>query len=199
MASMGLLGAVKGGANGFDKFLSAELQAERQARLEELRTTNRRETLEMDRSERDRMARERAGQENEMTLERLKAIEDYKSDKTGVMTDDTYGGVVGQRNSVTNEFKATPMPKSSAASQPNWERIEENYTDPETGESGTRTTGFTDPTNGKFVDAKGRPEMKYGWDQINTLMNANPGMTPEQAVQGIDWLIQNGKMTPPTQ
>lgn len=56
MASMGFLGAVKGGADGFGKFLSEDMKMKRETRMEEIRTGNRRETNRIDAETRNELS-----------------------------------------------------------------------------------------------------------------------------------------------
>lgn len=93
MASMGFLGAVKGGASGFSKFLSDEMAQERELRLQEIkrddqRETNRlnaearRETNKLDADYRNTLyeGREQARHANSMELERLRQAGDFAQD-----------------------------------------------------------------------------------------------------------------------
>jgi hypothetical protein len=70
MPSMGVLGAIAGGAKGFSGYLSAEQEQKRQIALEELRTTNRRETNKIDAEMRNDMSLGRLEKSNELMMGR---------------------------------------------------------------------------------------------------------------------------------
>jgi hypothetical protein len=74
MASLGALGAIGGAAKGFSSFLEADLAQQREMKLEELKTTNRRETNRMDAEMRNEMAlgREDVSQKNRLSLEEMR-------------------------------------------------------------------------------------------------------------------------------
>lgn len=108
MPSIGVLGAIGGAAEGFSKFLSNEAQADRAARLEEIRAQNSRETN-----------RQSNQQRHDLSLEELKAqeessirVENETAPRYGDVTEQS--GMPGQVNEKTNKFEPLPARTSTS-------------------------------------------------------------------------------------
>lgn len=118
MASMGMLGAVSGAAGGMAKIMMGDIEEARNMRLEQLRSTNARETNKMNNDQRHANSMEQAAKGQEYSLAELaargeqdtaqmQAEADLKKSQQPQFEDvyDDSGAVEGQRNSQTNEYK----------------------------------------------------------------------------------------------
>jgi len=123
MASMGLLGAVSGAAGGASKMLMADMEEARATRLENLRTTNTRETNRINNDQRNEQAMAQLDKGQEYSLAELaqrgeqdsakldqqaaiKEAERVAGQKTYTDELDDEGNLIGQRESGTNKWGA---------------------------------------------------------------------------------------------
>jgi len=126
---MGLLGAVAGGAKGFGGFISAELQAERERAMEalrqdnrlameEVRTTNRRETNRLNNEQQNDFRLGQLAQSDEYARDRIEMERPSMQDETLTFEEDGQPSLTmyGQRNTKTNEFTPYRRPDESKES-----------------------------------------------------------------------------------
>jgi hypothetical protein len=160
MPSLGALGAIGGAAKGFESFLTEDLKNQRAMKLEELKTTNRRETNKIDAEMRNEMAmgRESTRAANQLSLEELRSQNQLSLEETrqGAPTsnmqdlqalqelgvEDAVDRVYRPPSSYNSSGAPNPYAKIDVASEPVLDERGEPKINMITGEPIERTTGF---------------------------------------------------------